>query len=110
MTEMLRKQEDEIKRVKMMKQLATMHAELEAAKRVEKENFGSVKEDQSLSTDSCSEDQLEKHFLSQMDSILDSQPSTSSLSLLKDNVPFSLCADVYYLLLCEKVMFVKCCC
>lgn len=62
MTEMLRKQEDEIKRVKMMKQLATMHAELEAAKRVEQENFGSVKEDQSLSTDSCSEDQLEKLF------------------------------------------------
>ena len=69
--EKLRKHEDEIKRIKMMKELAATHAEIEAVKRIEEENFGSVKEDQTLPTDDCSEEQLERYFLSQIDSILD---------------------------------------
>ena len=73
--------------LKMLKELAATHAELEAVKRVEEETFGPTKEDQSLSTDSCSEDQLEKYLLSQMDSILDTPPTTSSSSLLKDKAP-----------------------
>lgn len=64
-----------------------MHAELEAVKKVEEDSFGVVKEDQSLPTDSCSEDQLEKYLLSQMDSILDTPSSTSSFSLMKDKAP-----------------------
>ena len=85
--ERLRKQEDEMKKLKMLKELAATHAELEAVKRVEEETFGPTKEDQSLPTDSCSEDQLEKHLLSQMDSILDTPPTTSSSSLLKEKAP-----------------------
>ena len=74
--EKLRKHEDEIKRIKMMKELAATHAEIEAVKRIEEENFGSVKEDQSLPTDDCSEEQLERYLLSQIDSILDAESST----------------------------------
>lgn len=74
--EKLRKHEDEIKRIKMMKELAATHAEIEAVKRIEEENFGSVKEDQSLPTDNCPEEQLERYLLSQMDSILDAESST----------------------------------
>ena len=62
--EKLRKQEDEVKKLKMLKELAAMHAELEVVKKVEEDSFGVVKEDQSLPTDSCSEDQLEKYLLS----------------------------------------------
>ena len=71
----------------MMKELAATHAELEAVKRVEEENYGTLKEDQSLLTDSCSEDQLQKYLLSQMDSILNVKPSNSPLPLLEDNKP-----------------------
>lgn len=55
--ERLRKQEDEVKKLKVLKKLAPMHAKLEAVKKVEEKSFGAVKEDQSLPTDSCSEDQ-----------------------------------------------------
>lgn len=85
--ERLRKQEDEMKKLKMLKELAATHAELEAVKRVEEETFGPTREDQSLPTESCSEDQLEKYLLSQMDSILDTPPTTSSSSQLKDEKP-----------------------
>ena len=86
-TERLRRQEYDIKKLKMMKELAAMHAELEAVKRVEEENYGTLKEVQSLPTNSCSEDQLQKYLLSQMDSILNVKPSNSPLPLLEDNVP-----------------------
>ena len=45
-TERLRRQEDDIKKLKMMKELAATQAELEAVKRVEEENYGILKEDQ----------------------------------------------------------------
>ena len=82
-----KKQEDEVKKLKMLMELAAMHVKLEAVKTVQEESFGVVKEDQSLPTESCSEDQLEKYLLSQMDSTLDTSPSTSSCSLLKDKAP-----------------------
>lgn len=67
-----------------MKELAATHAEIEAVKKVEEENFGSIKEDQSLPTDNCSEEQLESCLLSQVDSILDAQPFTPPTALPKD--------------------------
>ena len=71
----------------MMKELAAKQAKLEAVKRVEEENYGTLKEDQSLLTDSRSEDQLQKYLLSQMDSILNIKSSNSPSPLLEDNMP-----------------------
>ena len=68
----------------MMKELAAMQAVLEAVKRVEEET---LKENQSLPTDSCSEDQSQKYLLSQMDSILDIKPSNKPPPLLEENMP-----------------------
>ena len=70
-TAALRKQEDEIKKLHIMKELAATQAELEAVVKIEEETFdvGLIEEGPSLKDD-CSEDLLEKYLQSQIDSIL----------------------------------------
>ena len=79
-TAALKKHEDEIKKLHMMKELAATQAELEAVIKIEEENYGDlghVEERPSLK-DNCSEDLLEKYLQSQIDSILQ-VPVTSDL-------------------------------
>ena len=65
-TAALKKHEDEIKKLHMMKELAGTQAELDAVIRIEEENYGDlghVEERPSLK-DNCSEDLLEKYLQS----------------------------------------------
>ena len=71
-TAALKKHEDEIKKLHMMKELAATQAELEAVIKIEEENYGDIgqmEEGPSLKDD-CSEDLLERYLQSQIDSIL----------------------------------------
>ena len=79
-TAALTKNEDEIKKLHMMKELAATQAELEAVIKIEEENYGDlghVEERPSLK-DNCSKDLLEKYLQSQIDSILQ-VPKSSDL-------------------------------
>ena len=83
----LKKQEDEVKKVQMMKELAATQAELEAVIKVEEEQYGALNKDKSLPNDSCADDQLERYLLSQMNSILQTPSPSCPLSVPNDSGP-----------------------
>lgn len=80
-TAALKKHEDEIKKLHLMKELAATQAELEAVTKIEEENCGEVShvEEGALPKDNCSEDHLERYLQSQLDSILQ-VPTSSGMS------------------------------
>ena len=76
----LKKQEDEVKKIKMLKKLAATQAELEAVNKVEEQHFGVVNhtEEGTLPKDNCSDEHLENYLQAQVNSILH-PPATSSV-------------------------------
>ena len=80
-TAALKKHEDEIKKLHMMKELAATQVELEAVIKIEEENYGDIgqmEEGPSLKDD-CSADLLERYLQSQIDSILQVPKSSDIL-------------------------------
>ena len=84
-TATLKKQEDEIRKLRMIKELTATEAEL--VHKVEEEQYGVPNdiEETHLPKDSCADDQLERYLLSQMDSILQT-PTSSPLSVPNDSI------------------------
>ena len=71
-TATLKKQEDEIKKLKMVKELAATNAEMEAVDKIQRERYGGFNSlcDEVLSKDNGSEEHLHEYLQSQLDSIL----------------------------------------
>lgn len=67
--ERLRKQEVEIKKLQMMKELMATQAEMEAVIKIEREHYGGLNSlcDEILPEDNGSEDHLDKYLQSQLD-------------------------------------------
>ena len=65
-TATLKKQEDEIKKLQMVKELAATHAEIEAVDKIQRERYGGLNSlcDEVLSKDNGSEDKLHKYLQS----------------------------------------------
>ena len=73
-----KKQEDEIKKLQIVKELTATHAEMEAVNKIEREHYGGLNFlcDEILAEDNGSEDHLDKYLQSQLDSTL--PPSTTT--------------------------------
>ena len=81
-TTTLKKQEDEIKKLQMVKELAATHVEIEAVDKIQRERYGGLNSlcDEVLSKDNGSEDHLHKYLQSQLESTLPASTSNSAES------------------------------
>ena len=100
-TATLKKKEDEIKKLQMVKELTATHSEMEAVNKKEREHYRGLNSlcDEILAEDNGSEDHLETYLQSQLDSTLPPKVHTSTSEVqvqisLEDSIlfvsPFSI--------------------